>query len=59
MFDFIKSKQLVFPELPVVSKEGKDFISKCLIRDKTQRLGSKNDFKDIISHPWFSGIDFQ
>jgi len=33
MFKLIKEGELKFPEKPDVSKEGKDFIVKCLNRD--------------------------
>lgn len=34
MFKLIKEGELKFPEKPEVSKEGKDFIVKCLNRDQ-------------------------
>lgn len=43
MFKLIKDSELKFPERPEVSKEAKDFITKCLNRDKSQRLGHLND----------------
>jgi serum/glucocorticoid-regulated kinase 2 len=35
MFKLIKEGELRFPERPETSKEAKDFISRCLIRDRT------------------------
>lgn len=43
MFKLIKEAELKFPEKPAVSPEAKDFISKCLNRDRRLRLGAKND----------------
>lgn len=43
MFKLIKDGELRFPERPEVSKESKDFITRSLNRDKSNRLGSKGD----------------
>lgn len=40
-----------------LSNESKDLIEKLLNKNKEKRLGRENDFKDIISHPWFADID--
>ncbi|EAR83724.2 Serine/Threonine kinase domain protein (macronuclear) [Tetrahymena thermophila SB210] len=58
MFKLIKEAELKFPEKPVVSAEAKDFISKCLNRDRRLRLGAKNDLQEIMQHPWFKDIDW-
>lgn len=39
MLDRIKNEELRFPQKPAVSDEAKDFIIKCLNKDRTQRLG--------------------
>lgn len=39
MFKLITEGELRFPERPETSKEAKDFISRCLIRDRGSRLG--------------------
>lgn len=57
MFKLIKDGELKFPDRPEVSAEAKDFIIQTLNRDKSQRLGCKNDVNDILSHPWFKNID--
>ena len=41
-----------FSEKVDTSKEAKDFITKLLNRNPPDRLGSKNDMEDILSHPW-------
>ncbi|OHT12822.1 hypothetical protein TRFO_17174 [Tritrichomonas foetus] len=40
-----------------VSNQCKDFISKLLVSDPKQRLGS-NRFEEIMDHEWFKGIDW-
>lgn len=52
MFELIKNSQLEFkPNIPI-SETGKDFISKCLNKDKTKRLGA-NGQAEVQAHPWF------
>ena len=58
MFEMIQGGELKFNnEKAEVSKEGKDFITKMLIRNPASRLGSQNDVEDILSHPWFSDLN--
>lgn len=57
MFKLIKDGELRFPEKPVISKEGQDFIMRCLNRDKSKRMGSQADVQEVLSHPWFKDID--
>ncbi|KRX09044.1 Protein kinase-like domain [Pseudocohnilembus persalinus] len=59
MLDRIQNENLRFPEKPLVSDAAKDFICKCLVKDRTKRLGSKKDVEDILNHPWFNGINIQ
>jgi serum/glucocorticoid-regulated kinase 2 len=35
----------------------KDFLSKILIKDPKERLGSKNGVQEILEHPWFKDLD--
>ena len=28
-----------------------------MVKDPNERLGSKNDWKEILEHPWFDSID--
>lgn len=30
-----------------------------LEKDRTQRLGQKNDLDDILGHPWFADLDIK
>ena len=61
MFDLIKSKPVFFPDEKKhgisMSDNCKDFISKCLTKTPQERLGTKDDIKEILAHPWFSDID--
>ena len=48
---------LTFP--PFMSEESKDILSKLLIRDPKNRLGSgEQDANELKSHPFFSDIDW-
>jgi serine/threonine protein kinase len=42
-----------------VSEEAKDLITKLLSKDRKERLGQKNDADEVLSHPFFNGIDFK
>jgi len=57
MFKLIKEGELKFNDKLPVSAEAKDFITKCLNRDASKRLGANNDVKDLLSHPWFKDIN--
>ena len=40
------------------SNEAADFVSKLLVKDPSQRLGSLSGGEmDVLEHPWFDGID--
>ena len=58
MYQYIIHADLKFPKRIHISDECKDFISKLLIKNKDERLGSKNDFDEIKAHPWFKCINF-
>lgn len=62
MYDLIQNKPVFFPDEKKhgihMTQECKDFIEKCLVKDPTKRLGSKNGLNDIISHPWFKDINY-
>lgn len=34
-----------------------DFILKMLCRDRTKRLGARNDANDILAHDWFKDLN--
>lgn len=61
MFYLIKEATIKYPDPKKhgisVSETAKDLINKLLEKDMDDRLGAKNDADDILSHPWFKGID--
>jgi len=61
MYELIKSKPVFFPDAKkdgiAMSDECKDFISKCLEKEPSKRLGSTNDIAEITGHPWFADIN--
>ena len=61
MYDLIKNKPVFFPNEKEhgtsMSDNCKDFISKCLTKTPQERLGTEDDVKEILAHPWFSDID--
>jgi serine/threonine protein kinase len=40
-----------------VSNEARDLITHLLEKDKKLRIGSKGDAAEILSHPFFNGLD--
>ena len=66
LYNNIKNKEIDFFDdkdlnEKKVSDNAKDFLSKILVKDPSQRLGSGlRDAEDIKEHPWFSedGIDW-
>lgn len=42
-----------------MSADARDIIQKMLDKDRKNRLGQQNDVEDILSHPWFKGLDIQ
>lgn len=61
MYDLIRSKPVFFPDAKkhgiAMSENCKDFINRCLSKKPAERLGTTNDVKEIISHPWFKDIN--
>ena len=57
MFKMIKESEVRFSEKIKTSDEFKDFIVKVLNKNPGKRLGSKGDIDEILSHPWFKGLD--
>ena len=57
----IKYSQVIFPDktrfLIEYSHEVVDLIDKLLCKDASQRIGSQNDYMEILEHPWFADID--
>ena len=42
-----------------VSDVAKDIISKLLDKDKSKRLGAKDDVTEILAHPFFAGLNIE
>jgi serum/glucocorticoid-regulated kinase 2 len=57
----IRQSKVVFPDKKKYkieySDEFVDIVLKLLHKEKDQRLGSKDDFREIIAHPFFKDID--
>lgn len=57
----IKNSKIIFPDQEkyqiFYSKQFIDIVSKLLLKDKDKRLGNKGDWKEILQHPFFEGID--
>mmetsp|Transcript_25807 Transcript_25807/g.39668 ORF Transcript_25807/g.39668 Transcript_25807/m.39668 type:complete len:163 (-) Transcript_25807:28-516(-) len=63
MYILIQQAPLRWPD-PVkhgitISEEAKDLISKLLEKDRKQRLGAKADVDEVLSHPFFKGLDLK
>ena len=62
LFQFISTKEVVFPPEKYkifVSDEAKDLILKLLKKKPSERLGFKNDVKEVMDHPFFKSIDVE
>ena len=63
LFENVKNKRPRFPDKNrygiEYSDEFVDLIGRLLEKDPQKRLGSKNDYQEILSHPWFEGVDHQ
>ena len=57
----IKNSKVIFPDRKKYkidySDTIMDLISRLLDKDKSKRLGSKDDYKEILSHPVFKNLD--
>jgi len=58
MLNKIQKSELEFHPHIKISKEAKDFITRCLKKNPEERLGYKEDLKEIMEHPWFSDVDW-
>lgn len=59
MYEKILTAKLTFPQDGSMSAECQSFLSGLLTRDPTKRLGfGPNGIKDIKSHPWFAGMNW-
>lgn len=59
----IRNSKVVFPDRKKYkidfSDQIMDLISRLLDKDMATRLGSKDDFVEILQHPYFSGMDIE
>ena len=59
----IKKREVTFPDPErykiYMSAECKDFISRLLSKDPSQRLGTKGGIAEVLQHPWLQGVDNQ
>jgi hypothetical protein len=63
LFTKIKNSKVIFPDRKKYkidySDELMDLVNSLLVKEKEKRLGAEGDFKTILAHPFFSGIDFE
>jgi non-specific serine/threonine protein kinase len=57
-FNNIINQPLVFPTTPSVSADLKDLLSKLLLRDPSQRLGTQGGAEEVKSHPFFRNVEW-
>jgi len=59
----IKNAKVVFPDRKKYKIDYSDVLMDLIVRllekDRTKRLGSEDDFAEILSHPVFKDIDIQ
>lgn len=58
MYRKIIREEVVFKPGITISANAKDIILKLLDKNQDSRLGSHADSLEVMSHPWFSDIDF-
>lgn len=59
MYKKILKQPVEFPDNSNISDSAKDLIKKLLIKNPKQRLGTLNDAEEILSHEWYSDIDWK
>jgi len=63
LFTKIQNSKVVFPDRTKYKIEYSNgimqIIESLLIKDKSKRLGSKDDFIEILSHPYFQDVDIE
>ena len=57
MYKRIIRENFTFKSGVQISEDGKDIITKLLIKDPAKRLGSQADSLEILSHAWFADFD--
>lgn len=58
-FHNILHKKLSFPDKPEISAAAKDLITKLLVKDPANRLGTLHGAEEVKAHPWFADINFE
>jgi serine/threonine protein kinase len=63
MFLYIQRSNVFFPD-PIkhkiyMSSACKAFISACLSKTPSERLGTRNDVAEVLAHPWFNELDIE
>ena len=58
MYRKIVKEKVVFKPGIKISDEAKDIINKLLVKSQSRRLGSEADSLEVLSHPWFSDLDW-
>ena len=57
----IKTAKVVFPDRKkykiTYSDEIMDLVTRLLEKDKSKRLGAKDDFVEVLQHPFFADLD--
>ena len=56
IFQKLDNAELIIPNY--ISRKGQNFIKYLLIKNPSERLGSKNDIEDIKNHPYFDDVDW-
>lgn len=51
--------ELYFPPDAGISKDARDLISQCLVRNPSRRIGYKSGFMEISKHAFFWGVDIE
>jgi len=51
-------EEVVFKPGVKISDEARDIMIKLLHKDQTKRLGAQADSLEVLSHPWFSSLDW-
>jgi len=62
MYELIEKFPVKFPDPEkhkiLMSEEVKDLLTKLLMKDPKERLGTNGEVEEIMAHPWFADIDF-
>ena len=59
MYKITIIKELKFRKGIRISDEGKDFITKLLIKNPSERLGTEKGIEEFLDHPWLINFDWE